>query len=544
MSAPKYKPLDFDDHTPTATTNAVVQKTTRFSAWWQSYSYVMMITLFGFFVLGVIIWVKWNSTGHEITGTDRTLDALILLFQNMVLSFETGLQEAYDKLFAVNASISSDIVLIEIAINDTNADTQAFLIDITSRIAMVQALLDTKVSTLETVLPDPVNMNVELVANNGIIVTPGNAAHTVHVINTGVVEITSPDGSVNVNITDGMAVLYYTGICTITSVPSDSVNRNLNLVGDGMLVITTDSNTATITIDGTTLYNAIIAVAGEIEGHAIELAELQNTTVQQQQQINTLLSIGEMSEESLNGTLSSVNMTFIQLVMAIVALENQLTALETQVAQLSQQGNGTGIIMVWSGNENSTSPTGWLLCDGTQYNITDYADLYAVIGDSYCATPCVSGRFAVPDLRGTVPAGKSSSGSSVLNVAVGTTVGGETVALSSSTIPSHAHGGSAGPDGDHAHGTSTVFGTNSIAYIGSPDYGTGGAGIWLTSSFGNPDGAAINDNYEILNSASGGHFGIASLGLHSHSLNTDVSGSSTSHNNVQPSVVMHYIIKT
>jgi microcystin-dependent protein len=237
-------------------------------------------------------------------------------------------------------------------------------------------------------------------------------------------------------------------------------------------------------------------------------------------------------------------MTFTELVLAIVTLENQLTALEAEVAQLTQQGNGTGVIMAWSGNENSTTPSGWLLCDGTQYNITDYSNLYAVIGDSYCSTPCASGQFAVPDLRGSVPAGKSSTGGSVLNVAVGTTVGGETVALTSTSIPSHAHSGTAGNDGDHGHSTQTIFGTNSFPYGLSPDYSGGNLGIWLQPTFNFANAGAGSDNYQVLNSAAGGHFGIGSLGLHSHSLNTDATGSSTAHNNVQPSVVMYYIIKT
>ena len=43
-------------------------------------------------------------------------------------------------------------------------------------------------------------------------------------------------------------------------------------------------------------------------------------------------------------------------------------------------------------------PTGWLLCDGTELNRTDYPDLFAVIGTSF-GTPSANTKFKLPDLR-------------------------------------------------------------------------------------------------------------------------------------------------
>lgn len=51
-----------------------------------------------------------------------------------------------------------------------------------------------------------------------------------------------------------------------------------------------------------------------------------------------------------------------------------------------------------------TVPTGWLLCDGSQYSTTDprYSNLFSVIGYgyNYASTP---GLFRVPDFRGIYP---------------------------------------------------------------------------------------------------------------------------------------------
>ena len=62
-----------------------------------------------------------------------------------------------------------------------------------------------------------------------------------------------------------------------------------------------------------------------------------------------------------------------------------------------------GVIQMFAG---STAPSGWLLCDGSEYLKTDYPLLYAVIGDAYGDTtkgavaPSDSDHFRVPDFRG------------------------------------------------------------------------------------------------------------------------------------------------
>ena len=77
-----------------------------------------------------------------------------------------------------------------------------------------------------------------------------------------------------------------------------------------------------------------------------------------------------------------------------------------------------------------------LLCDGTNYAQAAYPALFAVVGTIYCSPPCAPGDFAVPDMRGRVPAGQ---GGSVLNVPLGSVVGSETHTLSGAEMPSHTH---------------------------------------------------------------------------------------------------------
>ena len=67
----------------------------------------------------------------------------------------------------------------------------------------------------------------------------------------------------------------------------------------------------------------------------------------------------------------------------------------------------SGTVFAFAG---TAAPSGWLLCDGTAYNQTDYASLFAAIGSTYntqtnpttnaaWAAPS-AGQFRVPDYRG------------------------------------------------------------------------------------------------------------------------------------------------
>lgn len=57
----------------------------------------------------------------------------------------------------------------------------------------------------------------------------------------------------------------------------------------------------------------------------------------------------------------------------------------------------------------ATTPTGWLLCDGSAVSRTDYADLYAVIGDTYGAGDG-STTFNLPNLVDKFVEGGATSG--------------------------------------------------------------------------------------------------------------------------------------
>ena len=65
----------------------------------------------------------------------------------------------------------------------------------------------------------------------------------------------------------------------------------------------------------------------------------------------------------------------------------------------------SGSMFIWP---TVTSPTGWLICNGSAISRTTYATLFAVIGTTYGVGDS-STTFNLPDLRGRSPFGVSTS---------------------------------------------------------------------------------------------------------------------------------------
>ena len=192
----------------------------------------------------------------------------------------------------------------------------------------------------------------------------------------------------------------------------------------------------------------------------------------------------------------------------------------------------TGSLMPYAG---STAPTGWLLCDGSPVSQTTYDDLYAVISTTYNTGGEGAGNFRLPNLKGKTIVGRDSADSDFDTLAE--TRGTKTETLTSAQIPAHSH--TVSSEGSHSHSASTSTNgshTHSIGYI---DTGAGGGAV---SSY-------LRTNTSFTTSS-----GVGAAGDHSHSVTVNPAGAHThtvgstggdgSHNNIQPSIVLNYIIKT
>ncbi len=92
-----------------------------------------------------------------------------------------------------------------------------------------------------------------------------------------------------------------------------------------------------------------------------------------------------------------------------------------------------GTIVPFAGE---SPPTGWLICDGRSLKVIDNRVLFDVIGNSFGGE---SGSFQIPDLRGRVAIGKGT-GRNLSHRSLGKTLGEERHRLTTREMPNHDHG--------------------------------------------------------------------------------------------------------
>jgi microcystin-dependent protein len=151
----------------------------------------------------------------------------------------------------------------------------------------------------------------------------------------------------------------------------------------------------------------------------------------------------------------------------------------------------TGSVTAFAG---STAPTNWLLCNGTTVSRTTYAALFAVCGTQFNTGGEAGTDFRLPNLLGRVPVGLDA-GQAEFDTR-GETGGAKTHTLTTAEMPSHAH---------------EIQRNNQAATSVGAD-------------------------------ASGLYQSVANTGA--SYANTQTNGGGAAHNNLQPYIVLNYIIKT
>jgi len=106
-----------------------------------------------------------------------------------------------------------------------------------------------------------------------------------------------------------------------------------------------------------------------------------------------------------------------------------------------------GAMMPFGGVE---SPTGWLLCDGSEIAKSDYNELWLAIQHNFKDASLVSdngvAKFTLPDFRGRFALGLDNMGgpsanriTSIAADAIGGNAGAETTSIGTSNLPEHEH---------------------------------------------------------------------------------------------------------
>jgi len=159
----------------------------------------------------------------------------------------------------------------------------------------------------------------------------------------------------------------------------------------------------------------------------------------------------------------------------------------------------TGVIQLFAGD---TAPDGWLFCDGAAVSRTTYAVLFALIGTTF-GVGDGSTTFNVPDMRGRVPVGVGQQTGGT-DFALTDSGGEETHVLTVGELASHSH-----TDTGHTH-----LDNNATAVI-------------INGGLEAPAASAVPS---VTTTGSG-------------SANLTDTGSDDPHNNLQPYLVLNYIIK-
>ena len=196
-----------------------------------------------------------------------------------------------------------------------------------------------------------------------------------------------------------------------------------------------------------------------------------------------------------------------------------------------------GSITAYAGQ---TAPEGYMICDGSTLNKADYPELFDVIGTVYGGDGVTT--FKLPDLRTRVIAGFMDD-DEYFGV-LGKTGGEKTHALATNEMPSHNHTFTGNV---HSHNMSSNNSTanNSTSSGGSHSHS------YSTYSYSNYNPDGHNDT--------GDHYlrytetrSTSTDGYHSHSVyclsaiatgTIGNTGHGFSHNNLQPYMVLNYIIR-
>ncbi|KAB2859953.1 MAG: hypothetical protein F9K46_10850 [Anaerolineae bacterium] len=93
-----------------------------------------------------------------------------------------------------------------------------------------------------------------------------------------------------------------------------------------------------------------------------------------------------------------------------------------------------GTLILWAGN---STPTGWLVADGSCVSRTTYEDLFDTLSTTFGVCDG-STTFGIPDFRGRVPVG-AGAGTGLTARSLGQQFGSETHMLSTVQLPTHAH---------------------------------------------------------------------------------------------------------
>lgn len=293
--------------------------------------------------------------------------------------------------------------------------------------------------------------------------------------------------------------------------------------------------------DASTTSKGVIQLAGDLGGTALAPT------------VPALVNKADASHTHTAASITyagSTNLSATNVEAALDELDSE------KVASTDSRLSPAGIVSQFAG---SSAPTGWLLCDGTAVSRTTYASLFSAIGTAYGAGDG-STTFNLPNLKGRVPVGRDAAQTEF--DALGETGGAKTHTLTTAEMPSHTHVQNAHNHTQNSHNhTQNAHSHGGITGNDSPDH-THNTQVGWSEWYNTHDWAIVNGadrSFSVSNVVpSGGastrhqHSIAAEAAINQAATATNIATTATNqttggdgaHNNLQPYIVMNYIIKT
>jgi microcystin-dependent protein len=224
------------------------------------------------------------------------------------------------------------------------------------------------------------------------------------------------------------------------------------------------------------------------------------------------VTAGKLASDAVETSkILNLNVTTGKLADGAVTTTKILDAAVTAAKLASDAVIPTGMVSPFAG---TTAPSGYVLCDGTAYSRTNplYSALFALIGTTYGSGDGTF-TFNVPNLKGRVPVGLDSSQTEFDTR--GETGGAKTHTLVWNEMPQHIHGIT---DPGHVHQQNVTANADS-----------GGTGTRLDYDADVTGATAYTQGINTQGASTG--------------ITINTAGNSQAHNNLQPYMVLNYIVK-
>ena len=324
----------------------------------------------------------------------------------------------------------------------------------------------------------------------------------------------------------GRSIVFPDTDTAATTIPNSvtRANKFLGFGSSGEVAVLSSTGTSPGDIDTGNLVDSAVTSAKIADG-TIQTADIADSQITSAKIADGAVATADIANDAVTAdkiaddAVGSAQIADDAVVQAAIANNavgtDQIANSAVTAAKLSSDAAFTaGMLMPFAG---TSAPTGWLLAYGQAVSRSTYSSLFTAIGTTYGAGDG-SSTFNLPDLRGRVAAGKDDMGGSaasritssqsnsddpITGATLGDTGGDEVQDLQITHLPAHTHGP----------------GTLTFKMSGSPN----GPNVRVR-----PLTDAVNLNL-FDNTMTG---------------NTGSTGDGTAVNNMQPTIILNYIIKT